>query len=112
MNRKFKSFFAAFALTGILVGAWCGFAAVDLSTEKYMPGQFGPLLEISRIGDGSVEYSFLAERHILDVKPPKDILAVAKKYRGLLPALPQIFSSLAADGMDAVLKRTQAHELK
>lgn len=110
MNRKIKSFFAAFAVTGILIGAWCGFAAVDLSTDRYMPGQFGPLLEISKVGDGSIEYSFLAERQILDLKPSEDIRRTAKKFRGLFPVLPQIFSSLAANGLSAALKQTQASE--
>lgn len=110
MKRNIKNFFAAFAITGIMIGALCGFVAVDLSTDRYMPGQFGPFFEISRIESESVEFSFLAERYILDVKPTDETAAAVKKYRGLLPVLPQIFSSLASDGINAVLKRTPPSE--
>lgn len=96
-NGKIKSFFAAFSLTCILIGAFCGFAAVDLSTDRYMPGQFGPFFEISKIQSGSFDFTFLAERYILETRPPEETAALIKKYRGLIPVLPQIFSSLAAE---------------
>lgn len=98
-NGKIKSFFAAFALTCIIIGAFCGFAAVDLSTDRYMPEQFGTFFEIGKIKSGSIEFSFLAEQYILETQPPEEIRAILEKYRGLLPVLPQLFANLTRQAM-------------
>lgn len=98
IKRKTHAFFGSFAITVILIGALCGFAAVDLSTDRYMPDRFGPFFEIAAITPGGVEFSFLAGDYVLDVSPVRGIIAELKKYRGLFPSPPRVFASLAAEG--------------
>lgn len=107
MNKSIRSFFAAFAITGILIGALCGFAAVDLSTGRYMPGRFGSFFEVQSIKLDQIEFTFLAQNYTLDTFAAARAGEAARKYRGLLPILPQVVSSLAADATDMILKQIQ-----
>lgn len=108
MNRNVKIFFAAFAITGILIGALCGFVAVDLSTGRYMPGKFGSFFEVQSIKLDEIEFTFQAQSYTLDTRPIGKAGETARKYRGLLPLLPQVVSSLAADATDIILKQLQS----
>ena len=40
MKAKIRMFLGAFFITCVLIGGLVGFMAVDLSTQRYMPGQF------------------------------------------------------------------------
>lgn len=107
MNRKTQSFFGAFCITVILIGALCGFVAVDLSTDKYMPDQFGPFFVVESITEDGAAFSYMAGYYTLDFAPVKNVLQILSKYRGLLPAIPRAAASLAAQGMEEAINRMQ-----
>ncbi len=67
-QKKKRGFGGAFAVTAILLGMLCGFTAVDLSTDKYMPGQFGSFFEISSITVDGVNFELLGQRYFLDAR--------------------------------------------
>ncbi len=95
MNRNTRTFFAAFAMALILILALCGFVAVDLSTDRYMPDKFGPFFEINSVKSDSVEFSFQAGEYILDTSIVAKAEEQFKKLSGLIPALPRLCASLA-----------------
>jgi hypothetical protein len=103
MTRKSRCFTAAFAVTLILIGAFCGFAAVDLSMERYMPGQFGPMFTISQINSDGVDFSAFAVEYRLDARPFKQARAFLSQYRGLFPAAPRAASALTAEIIEKVM---------
>ncbi len=93
-HKRKRSFGGAFTVTAIMLGMLCGFTAVDLSTDRYMPGQFGSLFEISSVTVEGVDFEFLGERYFIDARALDKPLAALKEYRGLLPGSPQIVSEL------------------
>lgn len=106
IKRKTQAFFGAFAITVILIGALCGFVAVDLSTDHYMPDRFGPFFEIASITPDGVEFSLLAGNYMLDAAPVRNLLAELKKYRGLFPPEYRVFSAFTADSLNSITKVT------
>ena len=59
-----RLFTGAFVVTAILIAALCGFAAVDLSTERYMPGSFAPMLQLNRLDQNGMELAFMGQRYV------------------------------------------------
>lgn len=96
MKRKTQVFWSAFAITGILIGALCGFVAVDLSTDRYMPNQFGPMFEISSINSGGADFTFLSVNYHLDAAPVRKITETLAGFRGFFPLITRAASCGAA----------------
>ena len=94
MRQKKRLTFSAFCITALLIVALCGFVAVDLSTDRYMPGRFGPLMQISSISEAGVYFSFMGDEYFIDPQPLEQAKQVLHPYRGLLPARPRIVQAL------------------
>lgn len=86
VREKTRLFLGGFMVTTILVGALCGFAAVDLTTDRYMPGAFGPMFEISSLSGEGMRFSFMGEPWLLSFAPLEEASRVLREYRGVLPA--------------------------
>lgn len=86
MKKKVRMFAAGFLVTAVLLGTLCGFMAVDLSTDRYMPGQFGPILQVGRIDGGGVSFSVMGSEYRLSTEPLAEAGDLLLRYRGLIPA--------------------------
>jgi hypothetical protein len=96
-----KKFINAFALSMILLAGLCGFAAVDLSTEKYMPGQFAVFLKIEAKPGEELALILLGQRYSLNVKALEAPAELLKDFRGLLPAAPRAAWALTGQAVRA-----------
>jgi hypothetical protein len=86
----------------IIIAGLCGFAAVDLSTERYMPGQFGVFLRIEPVPGEELSLILLGRRYSIsaeDLEAPRKLL---EEFRGLLPTTSRIASALAGQAVRAV----------
>jgi hypothetical protein len=80
-------FWGAFAVTLLVLIAACGFIAVDLSTDKYMPGQFGSLFEIQSLTAESLDFELLGKAYSIDFYALKNPPEAALAYRTVLTVL-------------------------
>lgn len=96
MKRRTQQCIAAFAITAILVGAMCGFMAVDLSTDRYMPGQFDPLFHISRMDSTGLDVSLLGWNLSVDSVEMDQVKEGIWLWRGLLPRSISLTGAAAA----------------
>jgi len=94
-----KRFMGAFWACIILFAGLCGFAAIDLSTEYYMPGKFGAMLRLNSINKDGVALEFMGEYYHIDTSGMHTVIKQLEKWRTMLPAAPQI----------SVLLTTQAY---
>lgn len=85
---------ASFAVTAILLATALGFTAVDISTDKYMPGQFGRLFVISEVTADGAGFTFLGQAYRLDITGARAALERLEGYRGLFPPAARIARGL------------------
>jgi hypothetical protein len=100
--KKWRIFIGAFAASMIVIAGLCGFAAVDLSTERFMPGQFGVFLRIEPVPGEELAIVLLGRRYSVkaeDLEAPRKAL---EDYRGLLPAAPRIARALTGQAVRAL----------
>lgn len=103
MKRRTQQSIAAFIITVIVIGALCGFVAVDISTERYMPGEYTRLFEITEITPQGMRLSLLGRRYLIDpglLDPAREFLY---EYRGFLPSSVLISANLTAQGYMAAV---------
>jgi hypothetical protein len=100
--KKSRIFISAFAVSLILIAGLCGFAAVDLSTERYMPGQFGVFLRIEPVPGEELAVILLGRRYSLRAEALELPRKLMGEFRGLLPAAPRIAHALAGQAVRAV----------
>lgn len=110
MKKRTKQCIGAFLITVILIGALCGFVAVDLSTDRYMPGQFGPLFQVSTLGADGLSFSYMGKDYLLMAQPFAQLRQAVEPYRGLLPQHLRIAAALAAEGYRYLTGEGQATE--
>lgn len=84
-KRRTQQFVAAFVISGIVIAALCGFILVDLSTERYLPGQIGPLFAVEEIDAKGLKVALLGQRYTFDASALEGALDVVWRNRGLLP---------------------------
>jgi len=104
MNEKKRMIFGAFAVTLILLLLCAGFVAVDLSSGKYMPGQFGAFFEITSVTPDGVSLTVLSNDYHFPFYSggmDKDLLV---RLRSALPALPFAVGSAAAQAVEYFLE--------
>ena len=85
MNSHLRYFGAAFCIGVILIGTILGFAAVDMSTERYMPGVFPPLLTITPAADGGFTAACMGYTVSSADLLPETLWEQLYRRRGLLP---------------------------
>lgn len=85
MNRKIQQMLAAFTVTGILFLGVCGFAAVDASTERYMPDEYSSLFLITAANAKGIQLSMLGGEYTLSTDWAADCVDMLWQYRGILP---------------------------
>ena len=85
MKRKLRLFTGAFVVTAILIAALCGFAAVDLSAERYMPGSFAPMLQLHRLDQNGLDLAFMGQRHVLPTAYLSQVEEFLRQHIYLLP---------------------------
>jgi hypothetical protein len=100
--KKWRIFIGAFAASMIIIAGLCGFAAVDLSTERFMPGQFGVFLRIEPVPGEELAVILLGRRYSIkaeDLEAPRKLI---ESFRGLLPIAPRIANALTGQAVRAV----------
>lgn len=85
MKRKTQQFIGAFLITAILIAALCGFVLVDLSTDRYMPGAFAPLFQVSSVNEEGIAFAALGERYQIDAQGLEPSFQNIWEWRGIMP---------------------------
>ena len=94
MKKKVYFFAGGFAITLILIGALCGFMAVDLSTDRYMPGRFGSVFSVSSLDAGGMTLSWMGVEYGLASPLAQLDAQTLLQLRGALPLPWQAASGL------------------
>jgi hypothetical protein len=84
-KESLRLFFSSCALTFVLIAGFCGFIMVDLSTDRYMPGDFEPIFLIERLDHTGLEFSAMGKSYRVD---SATLLGAEENFfnlRGLLP---------------------------
>ncbi|MDR2931866.1 MAG: hypothetical protein LBV27_02035 [Oscillospiraceae bacterium] len=68
------------------MGAICGFALVDLSSELYMPGEFRSMFQIDGVDDAGIAFTFMGREYLLGGEYLEQARVYTHRFRGLLPA--------------------------
>lgn len=102
VKRRTQQFWAAFAITGILIFALCGFALVDLSTERYMPADCTPLFQITGVDAEGVYFSAANTQYRIDAAPVETFKDSLWTWRGFLPSSVRQTGYLTAKGYIAL----------
>jgi len=94
----------SFAVTLILLLLCAGFIAVDLSFDKYMPGNFGSFFEITSLTPRGMAFTVMSN----DYHIPFSIGDMDKEFfarlRSLLPAMPSAGAKAAAHAAEMLLE--------
>lgn len=104
MKAKIRMFLGAFFITCVLIGGLVGFMAVDLSTQRYMPGQFPHMFLVDWVGPEGAEVSWMGKSYYLNAHTAGKVQEVIWSYRGFLPSGMRLTGSLAVQAMDAYQK--------
>lgn len=80
-----RHFLAGFCVTAIALGALCGFAVVDLRTDRYMPGVFSPMFQLTALSGEGLRFSWMGAEYCVDAQPLRQTLDAAGRYAGLVP---------------------------
>jgi hypothetical protein len=84
MKKKLRYFAAAFVIGLILLAALGGFALVDMTSNTYMPGQFGSLFAISSVDSEGMAFSFMGGEYRLRTQGLAEPASRLFRFRGLL----------------------------
>lgn len=101
-TKKAKIFGASFAITAICIGAVCGFLAVDLSSDRYMPGQLAPFFQVSDVDEAGIEFAWMGTAYQIDAVQAQELQTAAWEYRGLVPRSLRLAGAFAVRCMDWV----------
>ncbi|GHU79759.1 hypothetical protein FACS1894191_3300 [Clostridia bacterium] len=89
MFYKIRYAAAAFAAGIIIMGTALAFAAVDMSTEKYMPGEFGALFRINSLDRDGAAFTLAGEDYSFDAEDSR-VTELLHRFRGLSPPGPRL----------------------
>lgn len=96
MKRRTQQFVAAFVIAGIAVAALCGFLAVDLSTDRYMPADYAPLFQVTSVGPEGVRFAAFGTRYEIGSGQFDGLRETLWEYRGYLPRTVVLTGALTA----------------
>lgn len=85
MKEKAKLFMGALGVTLVLIGALAGFLLVDLTTDRYMPGQLPSIFEIGDVSSEGATLSFMGGTYTLNARKVGAIQERLWEHRGALP---------------------------
>lgn len=85
IRRKTQQFLAAFSIACILVLGLCGFILVDLSSDRYMPSEYGPLFLIRSVNQEGMELAALGEEYQISSESGACVHEILWRFRGILP---------------------------
>lgn len=102
MKRKTQQTVAAFILTAIVIFAFCGFIAVDMTTDRYLPGQSQRFFKVSSFEAQTLHFSLLGEEYLLDLTRLDPLREAIRAYSGLLPGEITIIGQLTVEGYRAI----------
>ncbi len=101
MKAKTRMFIGAFLTTAVLIGGMAGFMAVDLSTQRYMPGRFPHMFLVDSVGPQGASVSWMGQSYYLDTEAVGRVQKTVWSYRGFLPGGMRLTGSLAVQAMEA-----------
>ena len=93
--KNTRAFIGAFLITAVCIGGVCGFIAVDLRTERYMPGEFPPIFLISGMDENGVDIAWMGKLYHVDAREARKIQEKLREYRGLIPRTARIAGGFA-----------------
>lgn len=102
MKQKTRLFAGGFAIACIIIMAFTGFLLVDQSTDRYMPGVFGPMFLISSISGDGVDFAVMGEQYLLSAESVRGAQETLWEYRALIPGSVRLAGALAVQLYDAV----------
>lgn len=100
-HQKAQQCTASFFLTLVLIVALCGLAMVDFKSDRYMPGQFGSLLQVASISEDGLVLTVLGEDYFINPGVATKAGELFQQYGSLLPLWQQIPGMLAHDAYSA-----------
>lgn len=100
MKHKARLFFGAFLVTAVWLAGVAGFLAVDLSTDRYMPGRFPRLFLVEILGPEGAALSWMGQRYELHAQAVGTAQQALWRYRSFLPSEARLTGSLAVELRD------------
>ena len=82
----------------VLLLTLSGFAVVDMSAERYMPGGFGAMFQVSGLDANGVRFSWMGTSYRVDAAPLKTGLELLWENAALLPLPPRVAAALSRAG--------------
>lgn len=95
MKEKAKLFVGAMGVTLVLIGALAGFLLVDLSTDRYMPGQLPSIFTIDQVDSQGASLTFMGQTYTLNARRVGQVQELLWEHRGALPAELRLAGGLA-----------------
>lgn len=86
LTRKTQLFLASLAMTLIVILSLCGFALVDLSSDRYMPGQFTRIVDFYSLDASGARFSLFGTGWEITPSSAAAFLEPLQKFRALSPA--------------------------
>ncbi len=110
MKAKTRMFLGAFLTTAVLIGGVAGFMAVDLSTQRYMPGRFSHLFLVDSVGPRGAAVSWMGQSYYLNAQAVGRVQEAVWSYRSFLPHGMRLTGNLAVRAMEACQRMQAARE--
>lgn len=110
MKRRTQQTIAAFAITGIALAALCGFAVVELSTDRYVTIETTPLFQVLSVDEEGVRFALLGERYLIESGALDNARERLWQYRGFLPNSVTLTGNLTAKAYIALQEYREARE--
>ena len=96
LQRQARLFITALSITLILIAMVLGFMAVDLSSERYMPGILDPIYMVGELGEQGVYFYWMGQAYKIYSGQVMQAGIDFWQFRGLLPPSIRLAGGLAA----------------
>ena len=95
LQRQARLFIAALCVTLIVITMILGFMAVDLSSERYMPGMLDPIYMVGELGEQGVYFYWMGQAYKIYSGQVMQAGIDFWELRGLLPPSIRLAGGLA-----------------
>ena len=95
LQKQAHYFIAALSITLIFIAMVLGFMAVDLGSERYMPGILDPIYMVGELGAQGVYFYWMGRPYLIYSGQLMEAAANLWPFRGLLPPSIRLAGALA-----------------